>query len=106
MRWDSRQLEALAAVVAEGSFDAAARALHVTPSAVSQRIRALENAAGSVLVRRARPVVATTSGQALLRLARQTELLGAEVAAELGADDPGEDRGREAGGRRRARTAS
>jgi LysR family transcriptional regulator, chromosome initiation inhibitor len=87
MRWDSRQLEALAAVVAEGSFDAAARALHVTPSAVSQRIRALENAAGSVLVRRARPVVATLPGQALLRLARQTELLGAEVAAELGADD-------------------
>lgn len=90
MRWDSRQLEALAAVVAEGSFDAAARALHVTPSAISQRIRALENAAGSVLVRRARPVVATASGQALLRLARQTELLGAEVAAELGADDPRE----------------
>jgi LysR family transcriptional regulator, chromosome initiation inhibitor len=59
----------------------------VTPSAVSQRIRALENAAGSVLVRRARPVVATASGQALLRLARQTELLGAEVAAELGTDE-------------------
>lgn len=92
MRWDSRQLEALAAVVAEGSFDAAARALHVTPSAVSQRIRALENAAGSVLVRRARPVVATPSGQALLRLARQTELLGAEVAVELGAQDaPADD---------------
>ena len=90
MRWDSRQLEALAAVVAEGSFDAAARALHVTPSAVSQRIRALENTAGSVLVRRTRPVVATAPGQALLRLARQTELLGAEVAAELGADDAGE----------------
>lgn len=90
MRWDSRQLEALAAVVAEGSFDAAAQALHVTPSAVSQRIRALESAAGSVLVRRSRPVGATTSGQALLRLARQTELLGAEVAAELGTDDAGD----------------
>ncbi|WP_275002705.1 LysR family transcriptional regulator ArgP [Promicromonospora iranensis] len=100
MRWDSRQLEALAAVVAEGSFDAAARALHVTPSAVSQRIRALENAAGSVLVRRARPVVATTSGQALLRLARQTELLGAEVAAELGADDDARPGGQEPGGGR------
>jgi LysR family transcriptional regulator (chromosome initiation inhibitor) len=100
MRWDSRQLEALAAVVAEGSFDAAARALHVTPSAVSQRIRALENAAGSVLVRRARPVVATTSGQALLRLARQTELLGAEVAAELGADDDERPGGQEPGGGR------
>lgn len=90
MRWDSRQLEALAAVVTEGSFDAAAQTLHVTPSAVSQRIRALENAAGSVLVRRARPVVATPSGQALLRLARQTELLGAEVAAELGAHGAGD----------------
>ncbi|WP_369371517.1 LysR family transcriptional regulator ArgP [Promicromonospora sp. Populi] len=89
MRWDSRQLEALAAVVAEGSFDAAAQALHVTPSAVSQRIRALESAAGSVLVRRSRPVGATASGQALLRLARQTELLGAEVAAELGTEDAG-----------------
>jgi LysR family transcriptional regulator (chromosome initiation inhibitor) len=100
MRWDSRQLEALSAVVTEGSFDAAARALHVTPSAVSQRIRALENAAGSVLVRRARPVVATTSGQALLRLARQTELLGAEVAAELGADDDERPGGQEPGGGR------
>jgi LysR family transcriptional regulator (chromosome initiation inhibitor) len=99
MRWDSRQLEALAAVVTEGSFDAAARALHVTPSAVSQRIRALENAAGSVLVRRARPVVATASGQALLRLARQTELLGAEVAAELGADDAGDSSRDQAGER-------
>ncbi|MFC8798220.1 LysR family transcriptional regulator ArgP [Promicromonospora sp. NPDC057138] len=98
MRWDSRQLEALAAVVAEGSFDAAARALHVTPSAVSQRIRALENAAGSVLVRRARPVVATASGQALLRLARQTELLGAEVAAELGANGVGDGPGEGADG--------
>jgi LysR family transcriptional regulator (chromosome initiation inhibitor) len=86
-------------VVTEGSFDAAARALHVTPSAVSQRIRALENAAGSVLVRRARPVVATASGQTLLRLARQTELLGAEVAAELGANDVGDRRGDDPGER-------
>ena len=103
MRWDSRQLEALAAVIAEGSFDAAAHALRVTPSAVSQRIRALENEAGSVLVRRARPVVATTSGQALLRLARQTELLGAEVAAELGTDGTSradKDRASGAGGAR------
>ncbi|MCF4119822.1 LysR family transcriptional regulator ArgP [Antribacter sp. KLBMP9083] len=85
MRWDSAQLEALAAVVAEGSFDAAARALHITPSAMSQRIRALENTAGSVLVKRTRPVEPTATGQTLLRLARQVELLGAEASAELGA---------------------
>lgn len=83
MRWDSAQLEALAAVVDEGSFDGAARALHVTPSAVSQRIRALENTAGGVLVRRTRPVTPTAPGETLLRLARQTSLLAAEAAAEL-----------------------
>ena len=83
MQWDSRQLAALAAVVTEGSFEGAARALHVTPSAVSQRIRALENAAGSVLVQRTRPVVPTAQGRTLLRLARQVELLGADAAAEM-----------------------
>ncbi|MFE5339422.1 LysR family transcriptional regulator ArgP [Isoptericola sp. NPDC056578] len=91
MRWDSRQLEALAAVVTEGSFEAAARALHVTPSAVSQRVRALENAAGSVLVRRTRPVAATEPGRTLLRLARQVELLGAEASRELGPRDADDD---------------
>ncbi|MFD6176549.1 MULTISPECIES: LysR family transcriptional regulator ArgP [unclassified Isoptericola] len=91
MRWDSRQLEALAAVVTEGSFEGAARALHVTPSAVSQRVRALENAAGSVLVRRSRPVTPTATGGTLLRLARQVELLGAEASHALGPGAAGTD---------------
>ena len=38
---DYASLAALAAVVREGSFERAARALHVTPSAVSQRVRTL-----------------------------------------------------------------
>ncbi|MGW8567081.1 LysR family transcriptional regulator ArgP [Isoptericola sp. NPDC055881] len=98
MRWDSRQLEALAAVITEGSFEGAARALHVTPSAVSQRVRALENAAGSVLVRRTRPVAPTEPGRTMLRLARQVELLGAEASRALGpgathdGGDPGDAR--------------
>ncbi|MBU2075721.1 MAG: LysR family transcriptional regulator, partial [Actinobacteria bacterium] len=49
------QLAALVAVVDYGTFEAAARALHVTPSAVSQRVRALESSVGQVLVRRATP---------------------------------------------------
>lgn len=52
---DSTQLRTLAAVVSEGSFEAAARLLHITPSAVSQRVKALEETVGQVLVRRARP---------------------------------------------------
>jgi hypothetical protein len=49
------QLAALAAVVEFGGFDAAAERLHVTPSAVSQRIKALEQRVGQVLVIREKP---------------------------------------------------
>ena len=82
---DLGQLRALAAVVDQGSLDAAARVLHVTPSAVSQRLRALEVAAGRVLLVRSRPARVTASGEVLLRLARQVDLLAADAAAELGA---------------------
>ncbi|MGN9807938.1 LysR family transcriptional regulator ArgP [Micromonospora sp. BQ11] len=79
---DSTQLRTLTTVVAEGSFDAAARVLHVTPSAVSQRIRALEEAVGQVLVRRTRPCRATEAGRPLLRLAGQVALLEQEALAD------------------------
>lgn len=76
-------LSALAAIVDTGTFDAAARALHVTPSAISQRIRSLESAAGQVLVTRSTPCRPTAAGEALLRLARQSRLLWDEARAEL-----------------------
>lgn len=79
MPLDSSQLHTLAAVVREGSFEAAARALAVTPSAVSQRVKALEQAAGQVLVRRAKPCQVTEAGQPLLRLAGQLDLLEREA---------------------------
>jgi LysR family transcriptional regulator (chromosome initiation inhibitor) len=69
------QLRTLVAVVDGGTFEAAATALHVTPSAVSQRVKALEAATGRVLVRRTRPVTVTDEGTVVLRLARQVDLL-------------------------------
>jgi LysR family transcriptional regulator (chromosome initiation inhibitor) len=81
---DGQQLAAFAAVVELGSFDAAAERLHVTPSAVSQRIKALEQRVGQVLVVRAKPCVASRAGIPLLRLAAQTSLLESEALAELG----------------------
>ncbi len=87
---DLGQLRALDATVRAGTLEAAARALHVTPSAVSQRLRALEVATGRVLLVRSRPVQVTESGQAVLRLARQVELLAADVARELGEDTAAE----------------
>ncbi|WP_324274619.1 LysR family transcriptional regulator ArgP [Blastococcus brunescens] len=83
---DLAQLRALDATVRAGTLEAAARALHVTPSAISQRLRALEVATGRILLVRSKPVQATESGQVLLRLARQVELLTADVARELGED--------------------
>lgn len=94
---DSTQLRTLAAVVAEGSFEAAARLLHVTPSAVSQRVKALEETVGQVLVRRTRPCGATEAGRPLLRLAGQLALLEREALADA--------RGPLAGGRGRSRVA-
>ncbi|RKR86363.1 LysR family transcriptional regulator [Micromonospora pisi] len=79
MGLDSVQLTTFAAVVNEGSFEAAARTLHVTSSAVSQRIKALEQVVGQVLVRRTKPCEATEAGQALLRLAGQVALLEHEA---------------------------
>lgn len=79
------QLEALVAIADHGSFEAAARALHVTASAVSQRIRALESIAGQVLVSRSSPCRPTDAGAAYVRLGRQTHLLYAE--ARLAVDD-------------------
>lgn len=81
---DGPQLAALAAVVELGSFDAAAERLHVTPSAVSQRIKSLEQQVGQVLVVREKPCRATTAGIPLLRLAAQTALLESEALAEMG----------------------
>ncbi len=77
------QLDALVAIADHGSFDAAARQLHITPSAVSQRIRALEAAAGQVLISRGTPCRPTPHGEWLVRLGKQTRLLYAEASQAI-----------------------
>ena len=77
----------LAAVVDEGTLDAAARRLHITPSAVSQRLRALEDQLGRVVLVRSKPVRTTEAGDAVVRLARQLALLEHDALAALGAEE-------------------
>lgn len=74
----------VAVVVEEGAFDAAAGRLRLTPSAVSQRVKLLEEQLGRVLLVRSRPVQATEAGEAVIRLARQTALLERDTAEALG----------------------
>jgi LysR family transcriptional regulator (chromosome initiation inhibitor) len=93
MNLDPDQLDALAAAISEGTFDAAAQALHVTPSAISQRVKALETTVGQVLLVRAKPVRATPSGETLLRAARQIHAVSQEALRELGAGDAREGAG-------------
>ena len=80
---DPVALRTLATAVRLGTFEATARELHVTPSAVSQRIKALETYVGRVLVHRVKPLEATDAGRVLVRLAAQTELLEREAVSEL-----------------------
>jgi LysR family transcriptional regulator (chromosome initiation inhibitor) len=83
-------LQTLLALAEEGTFDAAARRLRLTQSAVSQRIKALEQSAGRILVQRSNPVLPTDAGAVLLRLARQASLLDADARSALhgrGAED-------------------
>jgi LysR family transcriptional regulator, chromosome initiation inhibitor len=89
MQLEYPQLAALVAVVREGSFEGAARALHVTPSAISQRIKQLEERLGGIVVVRGTPCRATEVGDALYRHGVQVELLEKDL---LRAVAPAHDR--------------
>lgn len=80
-RFDSKQTEALLAVLDQGSFELAAQQLRLTASAVSQRVKALEAQLGMPLVERTRPCQPTVSGRALLQYLRRSKLLAEEFAA-------------------------
>lgn len=80
---DYGSLEAVAAVVREGSFDKAAAALGVTPSAVSQRVKGLEERLGAVLLTRAQPCRPTAVGARLCAHVEQVRLLESDVVADL-----------------------
>lgn len=80
---DYTSLAALAAVVREGSFERAARQLNVTPSAISQRIRLLEERVGCALVVREQPCRATDAGQRLCQHVDLVRLMEQELQTAL-----------------------
>lgn len=81
---DPAQLSALSAVIRLGAFDAAAHALGVTPSAISQRIKALEDRIGTTLIQRGTPCTATPTGARLARHYDDLTLLETALAADIG----------------------
>lgn len=79
----ARHMDTLLLVVDEGSFEGAASRLGVSPSAVSQRIKALESDVGRVVVRRTTPVGVTDAGEVLIQAARRMKLLETETDDQL-----------------------
>jgi len=80
---DYSALRAVAAVVQTGSFEKAAGLLNVTPSAVSQRIKQLEERLGVVLIVRGAPCAATETGEWLCRHMENVGILEGELLRHL-----------------------
>jgi DNA-binding transcriptional LysR family regulator len=69
---DTRQLKTLLAIVESGTFSRAAEVVHLTVSAVSQQIQALEQEVGAQLFDRStRPPHLTVAGQQMVEAARE-----------------------------------
>lgn len=86
---DPAQLAALAAIHRRGSFELAASELHITPSAVSQRLKTLEERIGTLLIRRGQPCTATSAGMRLIRHHDEVILLERALSLDLPGAAPG-----------------
>ncbi len=84
---DYRLLEAFAAVLDLGGFERAADGLGLTQSAVSQRVKALEDEMGRMLVVRDTPPRPTPAGERILRHYRQVSELEKDATRDLGIRD-------------------
>lgn len=91
MQLSSRQLEAFVAVAHALNFTRAAERLGLTQSALSQRIRKLEEELGAALLVRAPGAVRLTeTGTRILRYCEAKEALEAEIKADLATSRTGE----------------
>ncbi|MGF6271879.1 LysR family transcriptional regulator (chromosome initiation inhibitor) [Massilia sp. UYP11] len=86
MTIDPRRSAAFLAAIDCGSLEGAAAQLKVTPSAISQRIAALEQELGTPLLVRSRPCRPTAPGTRLLQYLRRSTLLESEFLAEMEID--------------------
>ena len=77
--FDYSHLDALLAVEREGSIDGAARSIGISSSAISQRLRVLEERIGAVTVVRQKPATPTNFGKILCRHAEKVMLMESEL---------------------------
>ena len=80
---DYKLLDALAKVVELQSFDLAAKHLYITQSAISQRIKSLEENIGQPVLIRSQPIKVTTAGEKLLSHYAMVQQLENEMLPSL-----------------------
>lgn len=90
MSFQFEQLQTLTTLLEEGTFEKTAIRLQITASAVSQRIKAMEQAASQIPVERTTPVTLTPAGTIVVRYARQVQLLDEDTRRELHAGSSGD----------------
>jgi len=84
--FDYPSLLALSTIIREGNFERAAEALKITTSAVSQRIKNLEDRVGATLIIRGQPCRATEVGQKLCAHLDRVHMMESEVSSKLSPD--------------------
>ncbi|MGV2871413.1 LysR family transcriptional regulator ArgP [Colwellia sp. E150_009] len=85
---DYKLLAALAAIVETQNFELAANKLHISQSAISQRIKLLEENFGHPMLIRSQPIELTSVGEQLLSHFRKVQQLESEILPELLPDKP------------------
>lgn len=81
---DYASIAAVAAIVREGTFERGAASLGITPSAISQRVRGLEERLGAILIVRGQPCEPTELGRTLCAHFDRVRLLEHDLAPSLG----------------------
>lgn len=82
--FDYRGLEALAAILEQNSFDLAAKKLHITQSAISQRLKTLQNYYGDPLISRGTPYLPTALGEVLITHYKKVHMLEDSLHSVIG----------------------
>ena len=80
---DYKLIHALDTVLTEQSFESAALALNITQSAISQRIKQLEQLVAKPVLIRSQPLQATATGQKLLAHFRKVRQLEYDLAGDI-----------------------
>ena len=80
---DYKLIEAVSAVIQEEGFDKAAQRLHLTQSAVSHRVKLLEEQTGQILLIRTNPPRATPAGRQVLKHFRRVQSLESDLEETL-----------------------